>query len=271
MGISQLRRITDLFEAGQELVLGQDDDGSDVVVWVQKLSTHQRTECQRDGLFASQVRRGVALESDSGPVKASYRMMTAEELVDQAASRDAAKAHRLARDDVQADPEWQERIVLIDRAALMSEEDATPQEWAVITQASKDFTQAMSDALDARFAEIREPFEGMEFDALVDAAFESYVQARQYESFNEAYSVTQVYYSLRECQARLIDGRFDHERCTHKRMCPSREHAQDLPEEIVSLVLEAMAKMEMSEAEVGKSRGPSASSKPSDQPKSPEA
>ena len=86
---------------------------------------------------------------------------------------------------------------------------------------------------------------------------------RSFEAFSTEYTVTEIFYALRDCQATESGNGWNHERCTHARLCQSREEVHDLPDELVSMVNRALADMAMSAEDAGNSDAPTTSSESS--------
>src|SRR3954466_14924513 len=111
----RLRRITDLFEEGVVVPLGVDQTG-DLLLWVNKLNSFQTEEARRDGV----ARRGMRLSELGKPdtperaaIDSEVETMTLDELRQAWVNQQAEEMYLAALDDIDAEPEWRERLDVI--------------------------------------------------------------------------------------------------------------------------------------------------------------
>src|SRR5574337_1456016 len=118
MALERIKRVTDLFQEGQELYLGDDDAGKPVVIWINKLNSFEDDECRRDGL----AMRSEKLLELSDPDNAE--MATAEQaaakldndtLIDRIVDQHFDEDYFAALDDADLDKEWREKKEYLER------------------------------------------------------------------------------------------------------------------------------------------------------------
>src|SRR3954466_15236125 len=120
----RLRRITDLFEEGEVVPLGMDTTGP-ILVWINKLNSFQVEEARRDGV----ARRGMRLSElgrpdppDGAALDSEVENMPLDELRQAWVNQQAEEMYLAALDDIDAEPEWRDRLDVIRRMPTLLEE-----------------------------------------------------------------------------------------------------------------------------------------------------
>src|SRR3954465_15752048 len=120
----RLRRITDLFEEGVVVPLGVDQTG-DLLLWVNKLNSFQTEEARRDGI----ARRGMRLAELGKPdtperaaIASEIEQMSIEDLRLAWGNLQIEELYLAALNDVEAEPEWREKLDTIRRMPTLLEE-----------------------------------------------------------------------------------------------------------------------------------------------------
>ena len=123
---------------------------------------------------------------------------------------------------------------------------------AGVENSSDEWVVEVESRFKTRLEELREPYRGEPIEKLIETYIDAWRQGRGTEAFIFEYEKTQLYYSLRDCEAtETSSGVYDHERCTHNRLCRNRAMAASLPPELVDAVNRAHQQLAMTEAEVG--------------------
>lgn len=272
--LNRLRRVTDLFTRGGELELGTDEDGKPVLVWVSKPNQFERSEARKDGLFGKQ-RALMALQPTDEralAVRHEASQLDDEKLVTALLVPRRMELYVLARDDVRADPEWNERMDLLERwDALVAddpEHEIGEEEAKRFEEVSTQFLDAVQAALEIRVREIRAEFETMGREELLDAYVEAWRQAEALDAFQRESQITELYYALRDCGAtqKKPDDTWDHAKCTHPRLCPRRVDVRGLGDAFLDRARKKMQEISLTEREAGNSDAPASSSASSERP-----
>lgn len=252
----RLKRLTDLFQFGRTVHLGEDENGDPVVVWLQKLNASQRQECISDGQFASgKVQLGLTEESDKiALLRTQLATSSEEEKISFIIGPELPDAYRGAYDDVHAMEYWQENLHLIDRGPLTEDgEDLNEEETEEFARLNARYSSDLENALERRVDDVRQEWKGRPDDELDEAFLEAFRRSQGSEAFQEAFRWTQLYFSVRDCHAvSRENGRWDHEKCAHSRLFDSRQDVKDsLPQEVIDLLLREYEEIDaLSESDV---------------------
>lgn len=253
-----LARIHRLFKLGETLHLGDDEDGP-IVFWVKKPNDDEREEAFKDGQFAAAKRRAGLLPDADGNlpdemqiVKAEASSLTQDELITALVTPESGSHWALARDDVHADEDWQEDLILIDRGQLVEDgEEASDEEKKRLNEVSTKYLKAIQDRFEQRVKDAKLDLEGTPHDKLVEKYLDSYRHVRGRDEFQTAHERTVLWYCLCICKAtRREDGSWDHQSCTHPRFLNSRAQVRELPDEVKMPARKLLDDMEMSASAV---------------------
>lgn len=257
---SKLLRVQNLFARGEILLVA---DGDEVVTfWVARLNTFEDQEVRKDAQ-TGRVRAMTAFDAD-GDEQLKLTDMIAE-MTDQdlalALSRDKQFDHlNRARAEVTTNPDWAERLELIETEAL---DGATSEEIAAIAQASAEFQAEVLKQKAQIDIAFNEDLLASGRASLEKEYRKSYRQVIGANAFYEYRSRSEVFRGLRDCSAVLNDdGGWDHSACGYHQdqVLEDREEVVDLPDELMGQFIEIWNRLTMSEDEAGKSAAPSASS-----------
>lgn len=268
--VERLHRVTDLFSSGRELVLGQ-ADGEPILVWIAKLNTFQRADAQRDA-GAARARRIAGLIEDSDEMQALRVQLagkTREEKIEFILQPKDNQAFLLANDDIRAEPDWRERIEMLERAETLDSDGNPPtdNERDALAAARREFFDAVSAAHKKRMDDFREDYRGVDEADLDTEYLETARSNLGSNAFFEEYRRSEIYYAARDCTAKsLPNGRWDHTACTHLRLLPNKAAVNDLPEELIERIRTAIEALTMAPSDAGNSDAPESSSASSEPP-----
>ena len=272
--LNRLRRVTDLFTRGAELDLGTDPDGKPILVWISKPNSFERSEARKDGLFGKQ-RALMALQPDDEralAVRHEASQLSDANLVTALLVPRRMELYMLARDDVKADAEWNERMNLLERwDALIAddpEHEISEEESKRFEEVSRQYLDAVQAHLEVRIRDVRAEFDAMDREQLLDGYVEAWRQAEALDAFQNESQTTELYYALRDCRAteKKQDGTWDHTKCTHPRWCPKRSDVRPLGDEFLERARQKMQEISLTEREAGNSVAPASSSASSERP-----
>lgn len=276
---ARLKRVTDLFTEGTEVYLGNDETGTPVVIWVNKLNSFEVDEARHDGI----VQRGMRmaeLGKDDNPermgVMAEVAMWSDEQLANSWAGQKGEEGYLEVLNDIEADEEWREKIewmrrmpTLLDDAEA-AEDDPRRQELADVQTA---YLAAIRNGTNDKFEESRKEALAKSREDLERSFFENWRERQTLDLFMAERRITELWIALRVCQATEVGRRedgsliWDHSTCNHsERLLEERKAVKSLPPAVVEKCVDAIDSLTMSPREAGNSDAPassSASSEPS--------
>lgn len=245
----KLRRITDLFEAGELKVFGEGD--GQVAIWVKRLNTFEREEALRDGRLA----RGLVVESyKSDPeYKATMEGLllgyAREQIEAQLATRDVQELRGKAVSDMRSEDAWAEKWEIIERGALAEDQPEAQQK--AYQKVVSDFTTEVQVRLDIALNERRAELSGLSLGEVQDKWREFFVDSVAGEAFHKARRKTEVFYALCDVETEVGEG--GEVRAVkggeRPRLLQSRDEVESLPDELLFLVVDSLdAQMSEDEA-----------------------
>ena len=276
--IDRLRRVTDLFIEGETLYMGMDDDGQPVTLWVNKLNSFEVEESRRDGMAARGLRL-MELQADN-----STEFLAAQHLVKRWSDEElfTVRVSQLADDlyldvmnDLEADDEWSEKIQLLRRMPQMLEDEKAPEDdprRKQLHELNVGYLEQIRNRQEASqkkaFKEVgKQGRENVERDY-----FEAWRNRTSLDEYMETRRMSEMFFSLRDCSAQEGEGstaesrRWNHSACSHgRRLLESRSQVRELPEEVITRVVDALDGIVVSERAAGNSDAPASSSASSEQ------
>lgn len=257
----KLNRISRLFTPGDILVI-RDERGEVVeTMYVSALTAFDEQDVESDAQ-TGKVRAMLRFDADED-AQAKLTEKIAEMSNDQLAGAlvyDKQIEHfNRARADVLADPDWAERISLVENQDL---EGATAEDKAVVDQISQDFAVELA----RRKAEL-------DTDLLADlaAAGRATLEQDYRKSFRGIQGVngyfeyqkrSQVRLALRDCEATLVDGEWNHDACGFHtaRILDATDEMNLVPDAVMREFNRIWEDLRVTPEDAGKSVAPSASS-----------
>lgn len=273
-----LKRIQHLFRRGDVVVLEASDpetgEVEKVPVYVQKLSALEKDEAVKDGR-AAKARRQLAFDRDEDEqvtLTAMLGNMTDDQVVEDLMHRASGELYLKAEDEVRADKKWAERLEAIDRAETAEDGKVPESEQDLITALVREFQEEVERGHQSHLRSLRRELKGERRDALEVRYRKEWREMLGATAFVEARRQSEIWYALRECEVHVgADGEPDLATLqVGDRVCPTRAAVNDLPDEIIARVIEALDR-EMTPREAGNSDAPSASSGSSERPSAAEA
>jgi hypothetical protein len=271
----RLHRVTELFETGREMIIS-DRDAEPVLVWIAKLNTFQRGDAQRDA-SAVRARRVAGLSDDSDEmraIKVRLATMTQDQKLEFILAPKESQAYLSGHEDVRADPEWKDRIQLMERSEslITGGNPPTDKETEALITIQQDYAAAVEAAAAERMKEFRHDFEGVKAAELDEQYLDVARSNLGSNAFFEEFQRCELFYALRDCEAkRKKGGDYDHTSCTHQRLLPSKAAINDLPEDFIERIKNVISDNAITPGEAGNSDAPANSSESSGQQNSAEA
>jgi hypothetical protein len=260
----RLRQVTDLYVNGKVAVL---KDGTPV--WVQVLNPFEQ-DAARNEAQISKARLTMAIKEFGSDEQAKIRMFFFEDGMDGARSKltDARTAEAMPKilDKLRIDPEWAEKLDILERG--LDDIATSPEESEVelLTKLTNEYTEEVGKRLKSERDFYTDKFLSFEPDELWDEYLDWYLARRGAEVSYAEYRLHQTLYGARWCEGVLEDGAWNHAECDGHldRLFADKDQVRRAPEELVSLLMLAADEVEMSlrEAKNSDRQGSSSDSSP---------
>ena len=259
-----LRRVTDLFIEGTELVL---DERDPVLVWINKLNPFQTDEARKDGQ-AARTRLTLAM---SNPLSEDSQLFdaNASRLSDEVIAKGMAQTRYQeflveVSDELRVDEEWKDKANLLDRAAeQLAHLPAGHAELKQLDDVSEDYFGEMTRRTDARRDSEYESLIALPRDELRARYRDQWIEQQGTQAFLAEFRITEIWYSLRECFApgKLENGRWDHSKCDHRvKLVDDREQIRQLPDGLIVQARQAIEALQIDDRTAkGSAAAPSSS------------
>lgn len=213
------RRITDLYTTGEVLQVAPGE-----MVFVKKLNQFEDGEARADAM-AARSRMVMAQRSDNPDAVAlreAIRQMQKPKLIDGILASRYTKYMADASTAIQGDPEWAERLLVLDRSDRSAVRD---EEAVVLDQINSEYlTTVTAKATEMEKAD-RDDLDDMD-DAEVRRIYEdSVIETRAAAVYIGEYKFGQIAWAVRMCDAEQPegDGEWDHSKCKHDRLYVDEE------------------------------------------------
>lgn len=265
--LSRIKRVTDLFEQGREVVLSDDMDDP-VLVWVNKINPFEMEECRKDG----SVGRARALlrldEADSAEAilfSEALEGRNVESLAGALAHTHQNEDYVQSLDDIKADPDWKDKLELLERGDEQLRDGgiaADDDERRRLADLNQEYMKHLGELVEERQKARRDELLAKGLEELQEEYKAAYREQTGTNGYLQEYRTTEMYYALRDCQATPNDNLgWDHSKCSHReRLCGSRAEIRELPAELIQAVREAITLLNMSPRDAGNSDAPASSS-----------
>ncbi len=250
MKLAKMRRLTELFVVGKAVPLG---DGTHI--WVQALNAYQRDECIHDAQVA-RARLVMALQQageERMKIEARFHEVGRERHIKELASTRATEKMGDSIEALRADPEWKERMDILMRTdANDTAAPLTPEEIALLADVNErvmnELRRREKDENDWQ----RHNLETLSDDELIDQWTEQYIEKRGSELAGGEYTLTEVWFCARDCEAvtdpEAPDEELDHSQCGghQDRVFETRQQVREAPTALVSLISDTLTELNVS-------------------------
>lgn len=260
----RLRQVTDLYVVGKVVTLA---DGSPI--WMQALNPFEVDAARSEGQIA-RARLVLSVKEFGSDEQAKVRMFFFDNGLDDARQKliDAkvAESGPKVLERLQSDPEWTERLAILDRGLDDLARNPEGTEYELLEKLTGEYTAAISSRMQEERA-----FQEM---ALADASEETlwaqylewWLDRRGAEVMIAEYRLAQVFYGARWCDGRQSEQGWSHEDCAgHQELLfPTKPEARMAPEKLQRLLIDAANDVEMTSREAKNSdrQGSSSDSSP---------
>lgn len=269
--MASLKRITDLFTEGTELVLGEDESGTPVVVWVAKLNSFEDEDARQDGL-AARAEKTLAMNSDNPEVHNLRSLMERwdkDDLIANVAALKSDEDYLKALDDIDSDEEWREKLVYLRRMDTLHDDASIPEDderRTKFTELNQEYYRALREFADKRQADRRRELADTPMEDLRQQYIDGVIDRFSMDAFMAERKVTEIFYCARECNAVKVEGGWNHEKCDHtQKLMASRAEVRTLPEELLNKIINTLSSITVDRRTAGNSDAPPSSSGSSEQ------
>lgn len=270
MDKGKYRRLGSLYATGKELEL---KDG--IVLWMQVVNSFEYDEC-RNAAQVAKARVTLALREEGSDELMKMRAAIKEDETDLVQIlADSAQGEWMveATQEIVDDPEWSERISILERA---DEPEATAQskeERELLAKINTEYFAEINERMEAaRNAEVRR-LDRLSDEDLEEEYLDLWIERRGGEAAMANYRMYECYFAARACEGVKTvdeDGKetWDHSACSNHRERAFEEitEVRELPDELQELLVQAMAELNMSEREAKDSGSATSSSDSSPAP-----
>jgi hypothetical protein len=270
--MGRLAKLTDLFEEGAVEPL-KASDGSEIVVWMNKLSPFEAEQAAHEGRIA-RARIMLAITEVGTPeadlFKITSRTVPKEQIIDSlVAAKDNERTVKVIR-ELHSEKEWADKLETLEWSSdqLTGKADDDP-EVAVVRKVLDEYQAEMTHRTDFLRNEMRGELTALPEDKLRAMHLDAYCDQQGIAAFLREQSKSQIFYSLRMCEAtRDEDGRWQHTgtpqtptACDHsRRWLDDRQEVDQLPESLLLQVKAAYDRLNMPPDVARFSAGPASSS-----------
>lgn len=265
-----VRRITDLFVEGEVVYLGDHPvTHTPVVVWVNKLNSFEREECQRDGILRRSERLAELTKGspETRAVEVEMSFWSDEELVAKYVEGQASEIYLEALDNLSVRPDFRELEDWVRRGPQIQETAATGDTRIATLEAKIDEYTTRLALERQRVADERTAQYGERPRVQMEKAFlEEWRTNRAFADFADTKRVSELYFSVRVCKATLLTTElsgervWDHSACDHnQRFFTDRDSIRRLPDEAMLKIADVYNQFSMAPRDAGNWDAPSSS------------
>jgi hypothetical protein len=269
--IDKLKRVMDLFEEGQELVLNPDapEGEAPALLWVNKPNSFEVDEARNDGIAARSLRIQRLKSGDDPAIRAfdlEIEPLANDDLTQRIVQNHFDTDYVLAMDDVETDEGWTEKLDMIRRGQSNLEDADAPDDdprWAELTKTTEEYMVVLREHLDKRQKERADSLGEQPRDELRELLLDQYVEREGMAEFLAEKRISEIYFSTRDCLAteKRADGRWNHGPCDHSvRLLDARSEIRGLPEHLLVALHDVLTAIEIDPRTAGNSDAPVSSS-----------
>jgi hypothetical protein len=220
-------------------------------VWVQALNPFEHDTARNEAQIA-RARLTAAIKEYGGDEQAKVRMFFFEDGREAAVEKlvDAKVAEHLpkAMDSLRNDPDWTERLQILDRGMEDTAMPLEPEEQQLVSQIGIDFAGELNKRLtgEREFFSVR--YSQANDEELWADYLEWYIERRTAEVQLAEYRLHQVYFGVRDCKGVEDAGTWDHSACDghRERLFLDKEEVRQAPEMLQAIFMTAVDDIDMS-------------------------
>lgn len=271
MGREKYIRATALFSQGTELELEED-----LVIWLQVLNPFE-LEDAKGAASAARSRLVLALQEHGSDELARYEAMLSEmsedELVELLIQAKHGETLLEVTDAIENDPEWAERMNLIEREEEIRALPDTAEERKLLEGYEVEYITEVQQRMDYELKMLKAHYDGLTPEQRRTEFRRFWIDRRGGERAMEEFRLKEHFYAARVCDAvKRPDGTFDHKPCDHGiRVWETEGEVRHLPDELRNAIDAKLRELTMSPKGRSGSDNPRDSSESSPTPSEPAA
>lgn len=249
MAKSKYRRLVDLYVTGTEFVF---PDGTPA--WLQVLNPFERDVIRKEAQIA-RARVVLAMREhgsdEQNRVRAGFLAGGPEQAVEHLAESELTRGIGKVMDSIRNDPEWAERMEIIDRGLDDTARRATPEEDALVAKLETDYLGEITKRAESEREFLTRKYGEMDEATLWQAFLESWLDRLGDEAAMQEFRVSNIAYAARVCEGVQVEGKWDHSACGghDERIWETVAEIRALPEPLVQSLEGALVEIEMAERE----------------------
>lgn len=261
----RLRQVIDLYTEGATVVLRDD-----LPVWVQPLNPFEQDTARNEANIAK-ARVTLAIRQHDEEEKLTVRTFffddgenkARERLVEAKVNENATKAFTAIR----TDPEWRERMQILDRGDADTAKPLTEAETELLQTIALEYAAELGERLAKERDYWTSYYAGMDAEGLWEDYFSWWIDRRAGEVMLSEFRQYQVLFGVRLCDATRADetSQWDHSACDHKQpLFSSREELRAAPGGLLQELFDAVDALDMTvhDAKNSRRQGSSSDSSP---------
>lgn len=242
----KLRQVVDLYTTGAVTVLR---DGTPV--WVQPLNPFEADTARNEAQIAK-TRMSLAIREFGSEEQERVRMYFFTDGLDGARQRlvEAKVTERTPRifEAIRNDPEWTERLQIIDRGAEMTADPLEEEEKQLLLKITNEYALDLGKRIEDERKFQTEVYNGYDEDALWSEYLQWFIDRRAGERMMSEFRMHQVLYGVRWCEGVLDGDKWDHSACNGhtEPVFASKEEIRNSPEALLDVLFAACDDVDMS-------------------------
>jgi hypothetical protein len=261
---AKYKRIPDLYVQGTEHRLR---DGTPL--WLQVLNPFEADEARHDAQVARSRLMMALREVGSDEfdlLRGNFLRYGRDGVVNLLAEHASNTAMMEAVNDIKQDPDWRERVEIMERSEEILAKPAEEPERELLSKINQEWLTELGDRAKAAHELEEELLQPLSDDELWERYREHYIETRGNEVGVAEHQLTKVWYATRVCEGEEAEGQWDHSACEgHElRVWDTKAEVRGLPEDLLNELSNALDEVDMSVGEAKNSdrQGSSSGSSP---------
>lgn len=250
MDKSKYKRLASLYVTGTELEFS---DGT--VMWMQVPNSFEYDEA-KNAAQTAKARMVLSLREvgsdELAKMEAAIEEEGREQIIDVLAASHQGEWMLKATQEVMDDPEWSERMTVLERADDPDLPAATQEEKDLVARVSREYFIELNERIEREEAAEKRRLEAFSDDDLREEYLDLWIERRGGEAAAVTYRVNECFYAARACDGvkhEDDDGNvtWDHSACdTHReRAYESVSDLRELPDDLQQVLVETMESLNM--------------------------
>ena len=249
MAKSKYKRLVDLFVTGVEYTF---PDGTPA--WLQVLNPFERDTVRKEAQIA-RARLVLAMREhgsdEQDRVKAAFYAEGRDAVVDGLAEAETTRNVGKIIDSVRNDPDWSERVEILDRGDEETAGQLTSEEERLLTSLQGEYLAEVGKRIESERGFAKERYASMDEESLWSEFLQSWLDRLGDEAAMVEYDLGRLSYGARVCEGVLNDGVWEHTACAGhtERIWESTAELRQLPEELTKGLVAKLGEVEFTDRE----------------------